>query len=180
MDFASPRSHDHHRGTAGSRIQYFTTDERWAAWWGPGSTIDARRGGRVFIRHPNGIEAGGEVVEVAAPDRIVFTYGFASGDPMPSALPGSASAWSRSPAGRGSTCTMTSPTPPCATTTSRAGATSSPSSRTSCSIALHAGASGVVERWFSAWSETDAATRDRALAGACRSRTCACGIASAP
>jgi uncharacterized protein YndB with AHSA1/START domain len=64
-------------------FRYFTTNDRWAAWWGPGSTIDARSGGRVYIRHPNGIEAGGEVLEVAPPERIVFTYGFASGDPIP-------------------------------------------------------------------------------------------------
>ena len=50
-------------------FKYFTTDDRWAAWWGPGSTIDARRGGRVFIRHPTGIEAAGEELEFAPPDR---------------------------------------------------------------------------------------------------------------
>jgi uncharacterized protein YndB with AHSA1/START domain len=64
-------------------FRYFTTNDRWAAWWGPGSTTDARSGGRVYIRHPNGIEAGGEVLEVTPPERIVFSYGFASGDPIP-------------------------------------------------------------------------------------------------
>lgn len=62
---------------------YFTDTPRWAAWWGPGSSIDPRPGGRVVIRHPNGIEAGGEVLEIAPGDRIVFTYGFASGQPIP-------------------------------------------------------------------------------------------------
>src|SRR5215208_8225190 len=65
-------------------FSFFTDDGRWAAWWGKGSTIDARPGGTVYIRHPNGVEAGGEVVDVAPPDRIVFTYGFVSGTPMPS------------------------------------------------------------------------------------------------
>ena len=64
-------------------FQYFTANERWAAWWGPGSTIDARRGGRVYIRHPNGIEAGGEVLEVVRRNGSSSRYGFASGDPMP-------------------------------------------------------------------------------------------------
>jgi uncharacterized protein YndB with AHSA1/START domain len=64
-------------------FQYFTLSERWAAWWGAGSTIDPRPGGRVYVRHPNGIEAAGEVVDLAAPHRIVFTYGFVSGSPIP-------------------------------------------------------------------------------------------------
>ncbi len=64
-------------------FRYFTDSERWAAWWGAGSTIDARPGGRVYVRHPGGVEATGEVVEIDAPSRIIFTYGFASGTPVP-------------------------------------------------------------------------------------------------
>jgi uncharacterized protein YndB with AHSA1/START domain len=62
---------------------FFTDNARWASWWGAGSTIDAHPGGRVYIRHPNGIEASGEVLEIAPPDRLVFSYGFDSGTPMP-------------------------------------------------------------------------------------------------
>ncbi|HXE65382.1 MAG TPA: SRPBCC domain-containing protein [Bryobacteraceae bacterium] len=66
-------------------FRFFTDTERWASWWGAGSTIDARPGGKVYIRHQGGaVESSGEVVEVAAPERIVFTYGFASGKPIPS------------------------------------------------------------------------------------------------
>ena len=64
-------------------FRYFTDTARWAAWWGPGSTIDARPGGAMRIRYPDGTEAVGEVVEVTAPARIVFTYGYASGTPIP-------------------------------------------------------------------------------------------------
>ena len=64
-------------------FRYFTDSERFAAWWGPGSTIEPRPGGAVHIRFPNAIEAGGEVVEIAPPRRIVFSYGFASGQPIP-------------------------------------------------------------------------------------------------
>lgn len=64
-------------------FRYFTDSARWAAWWGAGSTIDARPGGKVYIRHPNGVETVGEVLEVRTPERIVFTYGYASGKPMP-------------------------------------------------------------------------------------------------
>jgi uncharacterized protein YndB with AHSA1/START domain len=71
------------RATPETVFRFFTDTDRWAAWWGAGSTIDPRPGGRVFIRYPGGIEASGEVVEIAGPDRIVFTYGFDSGKPLP-------------------------------------------------------------------------------------------------
>ncbi len=64
-------------------FRYFTDSSRWAAWWGTGSTIDAHPGGKVWIRFPNGVEVSGEVVEVSAPERIIFTYGFESGKPIP-------------------------------------------------------------------------------------------------
>jgi uncharacterized protein YndB with AHSA1/START domain len=63
-------------------FKYFTDPARWAGWWGEGSTIDARPGGRVFIRYPGGVEAAGEVAEIAPPERIVFSYGFVSGKPI--------------------------------------------------------------------------------------------------
>jgi uncharacterized protein YndB with AHSA1/START domain len=64
-------------------FRFFTDSTRWESWWGAGSTIDPRPGGQVLIRYPGGVEALGEVVEVASPERIVFTYGYASGDQIP-------------------------------------------------------------------------------------------------
>jgi uncharacterized protein YndB with AHSA1/START domain len=64
-------------------FSFFTDNDRWASWWGAGSTIDPTSGGRVYIRHANGVESSGEVVEVRPPTRIVFTYGFNSGHPIP-------------------------------------------------------------------------------------------------
>ncbi len=64
-------------------FNYFTDSARWASWWGAGSTIDATPGGKVYVRHPNGIESAGEVLEVKPPERIVFTYGYVSGNPIP-------------------------------------------------------------------------------------------------
>ena len=64
-------------------FRFFTDAERWASWWGEGSTIEPRPGGRVYVRYPNGIEASGEVIELQAPETIAFTFGFESGDPMP-------------------------------------------------------------------------------------------------
>ena len=62
--------------------RFFTDNARWAAWWGAGSTIDPQPGGKVYIRHANGVEISGEVIEAIEPQRITFTYGYASGKPM--------------------------------------------------------------------------------------------------
>lgn len=63
-------------------FRYFTDAERWSRWWGAGSAIDARPGGRLLICYPNGPRASGEVLEVLAPERIAFTYGYDSGAPI--------------------------------------------------------------------------------------------------
>jgi len=64
-------------------FRYFTDSNRWAAWWGAGSSIDARPGGSVLIRYPNGVQVMGEVLEIVEPERIVFTYGYETGKPIP-------------------------------------------------------------------------------------------------
>ena len=51
-------------------FRYFTDSDRWAAWWGAGSTIDARPGGRVYIRYPGNVEAVGEVIDVSPPSLL--------------------------------------------------------------------------------------------------------------
>jgi len=57
-------------------FSYFTDSERFARWWGQGSSIEPRPGGAVRIVHPGGATAGGEVLEIAPPERIVFSYGY--------------------------------------------------------------------------------------------------------
>jgi uncharacterized protein YndB with AHSA1/START domain len=64
-------------------FSYFTDSERWARWWGKGSTIEARTGGAVLIVFPGGNQVAGEIVEIDPPSRLVFTYGYVSGKPMP-------------------------------------------------------------------------------------------------
>jgi uncharacterized protein YndB with AHSA1/START domain len=54
-------------------FMFFTDSQRWASWWGTGSTIEPRVGGRVFIRHPGGVEVSGEVTDMQLPRRIAFT-----------------------------------------------------------------------------------------------------------
>jgi uncharacterized protein YndB with AHSA1/START domain len=64
-------------------FRFFSDSDRWASWWGAGSTIEPHVGGRVFIRHPGGVEVSGEVTDVQPPQRIAFTYGYASGKASP-------------------------------------------------------------------------------------------------
>jgi uncharacterized protein YndB with AHSA1/START domain len=64
-------------------FRYFTDSDRFAAWWGETSRIDPRPGGIVHIRHPNAVVAGGRVVEITPVERLVFTFGYESGQPMP-------------------------------------------------------------------------------------------------
>lgn len=67
-------------------FRYFSDSARFAAWWGPGSSVDPRPGGAVRIRYPNAVEATGEVLELKPPERFVFTYGYA--DPSKGVPPG--------------------------------------------------------------------------------------------
>jgi len=57
-------------------FRFLQETERWASWWGAGSSIDPRPGGRVLIRHADGVDVLGEVIDIAPPERIVFNYGF--------------------------------------------------------------------------------------------------------
>lgn len=63
-------------------FRFFTDSTRWAAWWGAGSTVDARPGGAMLIRYPGNVEVSGEVLEVSPPGRFVMTYGYRSGQPF--------------------------------------------------------------------------------------------------
>jgi uncharacterized protein YndB with AHSA1/START domain len=145
-------------------FKYFTTSERWAAWWGPGSSIEPTPGGRVVIRYPNGVEGGGEVVEVVPPERIVFTFGFASGVPM--AIGASRVRIDLAPVARGTRVHLQHHFADAGVRDQHVQGW-----RYQLSVfanvvadALHADGAALVGRWYSAWAETDAATRRQALA----------------
>ncbi|HXR94010.1 MAG TPA: SRPBCC domain-containing protein [Steroidobacteraceae bacterium] len=63
-------------------FRFFTDSTRWARWWGTGSSIEPRTGGRVLICYPNGARASGEVLDIEAPERLVFSFGYESGSPI--------------------------------------------------------------------------------------------------
>ena len=147
-------------------FQFFSDTARWASWWGAGSTIDARPGGHVLIRHPNGIEASGEVLELHAPERIVFTYGYVTGNPSP---PGSSRVTIRldsHPQG-----TLLQLTHEFAESDLAARDQHVQGWRFQLSLfanliadSANADPASLVDHWFAVWNEGDAGVRERSLA----------------
>ena len=145
-------------------FRYFTDSERWAAWWGAGSTIDPRPGGRVYIRYPNAVEVIGEVIEIDAPSRIVFSYGFASGTPV---APGASRVTIRlEPTARGTTLHLVHAFTEASVRDEHVQGWRYQLSVFANVVAneLHGDAGALVDRWFGIWSETDAAVRTATLA----------------
>ena len=142
---------------------FFTDSERWASWWGAGSRIESRPGGRMLIRHPNAIEASGEVLEVVPPERIVFTYGYESG---PASPPGSSRVTiALDTCAQGTLLRLTHEFPG-----AEARDEHEQGWRYQLAVfgnvvadAAHAGVADTVDRWFAAWSESDKAKRDAAV-----------------
>jgi uncharacterized protein YndB with AHSA1/START domain len=145
-------------------FRYFTDSDRWAAWWGAGSTIEPRAGGAVYIRHPGGVESLGEVVAIDPPERIVLTYGFASGSPIP---PGSSLVTIRLEAeGTATRLHLVHEFPNAAARDEHVQGWRYQLSVFSNVVSdeLHADAAGLVDAWFGAWSEADAGTRSATFA----------------
>jgi uncharacterized protein YndB with AHSA1/START domain len=144
-------------------FRYFTDPARWAQWWGASSTIEARPGGRVFIRHPNGVESAGEVIEIGPPARIVFSYGFVSGKPMPS---GSSRVTVTLEPASGTRVLLCHEFADSSVRDEHVQGWRYQLSVFSNVVAdeANAGAAGAVDGWFHAWSEPDDAAREATLA----------------
>jgi len=145
---------------------FFEDSDRWATWWGAGSTIDPKPGGRVYICHPGRIEIEGKVLEVAPPRRLVFTYGFVAGKPIPVG---------------GSRVTIQLDAVPTGTRLHLSHEFTETAAREVAedfvqgwryqlsvfanvvASAIHAKSADAVDRWFAAWSEPDKASRDQAV-----------------
>jgi len=152
------------RATPQTVFRFFTDSARWASWWGPGSTIDPQPGGKVYIRHPNGIESLGEVVELSSPHRIVFTYGFASGKPIP---PGSSRVTIRlEPDDDGTRLSLLHEFPDPSVRDEHVQGWRFQLSLFGNAVAneAYSGASQVVDAWFNAWTLADEPARKEALA----------------
>ncbi len=144
-------------------FRYFTDSAHWAAWWGAGSTIDARAGGRVLIRYPNGVQVLGEVTEIAEPERIAFTYGYESGQPIP---PGSSQVTIRLEAVKdGTRLHLTHAFAEAEVRDQHIAGWRFQLSVFANRVAndVHAGAAGLVDAWFASWVIGDGAERLRSL-----------------
>ncbi|HET9360576.1 MAG TPA: SRPBCC domain-containing protein [Vicinamibacterales bacterium] len=143
-------------------FQYFTDTPRWASWWGAGSTIDARPGGRMVIRHANGVEVSGEVLEVSPPERIVFTYGYANQPQIP---PGSSRVTIRLDSHpQGTLLQLTHEFSDVAPRDEHVQGWRFQLSLFANLIADTASReTSVVDRWFAAWGEPDAGVREREI-----------------
>ena len=144
-------------------FRYFTDSPRWAAWWGAGSTIDARPGGKVFIRYPQGTEVAGEVIEAKAPERIVFTYGYVKGEPIPAGASRVTIALANE---RGATrLTLTHELADAAIRDQHIQGWRFQLSLFSNVVAdeVNSGAAAAIDAWFDSWAEPDTTTREKKL-----------------
>lgn len=147
-------------------FRHFTDSERWARWWGKGSTIDGRVGGAMAIVYPDGSRASGTVLELDPPRRVVFSYGYeGAGKPI---APGA------------SRVTVTLAEHPDGTQLEFLHEVADAPTRdlhvqgwryhlavfaNVVGRELHGDGSGPIGRWFAAWNEPDDAVRARAFAG---------------
>lgn len=144
-------------------FSYFTDSSRWARWWGHGSTIDARAGGAVQIVHPGGVQVAGEILEIDPPSRLVFTYGYVSGTPMP--VGASVVTIQLEDDRQGTRLNLTHVFAEEKQRDEMAQGWRFQLSLFGNLVAndLHQGASTTVDGWFAAWSEPDAAKREALL-----------------
>jgi uncharacterized protein YndB with AHSA1/START domain len=145
-------------------FRFFQESPKWATWWGAGSTIDPVPGGKVYIRHPNGIETVGEVVEILPPERIVFTYGYASGNPIP---PGASRVTIRlKPDAAGTRLRLHHEFSEAAVRDQHVQGWRFQLSLFSNAVAdeVFAGAASIVDAWFEAWADPNPQSRDDTFA----------------
>jgi len=146
---------------------YFTDNAHFAAWWGEGSSVDARPDGALRIRYPNGVVAAGQVVEVEPPRRIVFSYGYE--DPAKDLAPGASRVTvtlDESPAG--TLVRLRHDLPDAAIRDHH-----SPGWRFQLSLLAnaatreaHAAVAAVIDRYFAAWNDPDPQARRQTLTDA--------------
>jgi uncharacterized protein YndB with AHSA1/START domain len=144
---------------------FFQDSARWASWWGAGSTIDPRPGGKVYVRHPGNVEASGEVIEIDAPSRLVFTYGYhKEGSPVP---PGSSRVTivlGREASGTRLTLTHELPTEASRDEHIQGWRYQLSLFANTVANLVNVNAGSIADAWFEAWSEPDEAKRKAAFA----------------
>lgn len=144
-------------------FRFFTDSRRWAAWWGAGSTIDPQPGGHVLVRHPNGVEVVGEVLNINPPEQLSFTYGYTSGTPV---APGQSRITIRlEPVSEGTRLHLRHEFAVPDAVHEHVQGWRYQLSLFGNAVAneLHADAAAITDRWFAMWSNPDPDPRDREL-----------------
>jgi hypothetical protein len=115
------------------------------------------------IRYPNAVEAWGEVIDVTPPERITFTYGYASGTPIPAG--GSRVTIRLDAEGTRTRLHLTHQFADAAVRDGHIQGWRYQLSLFANAVAneVYAHADRAVDAWFEAWSEPDPATREGAL-----------------
>ena len=142
---------------------FFTDSARWASWWGAGSTVDPRPGGALLIRHSNGFESLGEVLELAPPERFVFTFSLQSERLIPADE--SRVTIHLQQQNAGTLVRVTHEVADAAVASQLVQGWRFHFSMFANAIAnyVNAGAPDVVDEWFALWTEPDAAKREATL-----------------
>lgn len=144
---------------------FFVDSERFARWWGAGSTIDGRVGGEVRIVYPNRVVARGTITAFEPGRRIAFTYGYEGAHPE---LPPGTSLVTieLGDEGDGTRLSMRHDLPDQKLRDHHV-----PGWRYHLAVFAnvasdeqHRDATTTIDRWFAAWAETDGARRVEALA----------------
>jgi uncharacterized protein YndB with AHSA1/START domain len=151
------------KATPATVFSFLTETPRWAAWWGAGSEIDPRPGGRMKICYPGGREATGEVIEITPPARLVFTYGYVDGQMIPPG--GSRVTIALQPVGAATRLRLTHDVADEQIRDSHVQGWRYQLSLFANLVADHvnAGAVALVDAWFDAWADPDPASRERTL-----------------
>lgn len=152
---------------ASTVFRYFTDSGRFAAWWGPGSTIEPREGGAVRICYPGGEVASGVVLELVPDRRLRFSYGYENPS-KPIKPGGSVVLIELSPASGGTALTLLHTVDSAAIRDAHV-----PGWRYQLAVFAHvvakeqhAEATARVDRYFAAWAEADPTARAAILAEA--------------
>ena len=145
-------------------FRFFTDSARWADWWGAGSTVDARPGGALRIRHSNGFVSEGQVLEIAEPERFVFTFSLQTQRIIPPEE--SRVTMQLEPQGEGTLVRVVHEVADAAVRDLLVQGWRFHFSMFANAVAnyVNAGAPEVVDQWFALWSEPDAAAREATLA----------------
>jgi uncharacterized protein YndB with AHSA1/START domain len=108
--------------------QFLVDPEKTTAWWGMTASFDPRPGGAYRIEVIPGHTASGEFVELDAPRRLVYTFGWEAGEngagPVPPGQPGTTArttGWKNTSAFVSAKVSASSPSPTAAPTCRRGG-----------------------------------------------------------